>query len=263
MAERQAGGRSAPTKGPARTQGPPAKRPPPARKAGEFPENVVVRRTSEIDPKDPLASGASAPLRGIWLTAAREARDERKVVIDLIGEGRGVIAIPVAFEDEREAVEVMAPALDALVTHCAQASPGPDKPVMVDLQELIERLKDEAAGAWIKEHGWFEKALTSRELLCMYVFSPGYLLEFATAIGEKQGFGVRVSSRDPGFYDLNLRGKGDDGLIIWNWARAIGDVIAGGHAWSYFGMLLALAPEVAKRQGSRPSGSKGRAGEEE
>lgn len=231
----------------------------PPRRAAALPENVVVRRTGEIDPKDPLSSGASAPLREIWLSAAREAREDKHVVIDLIGEGRGVIAIPVAFDDEREAMEVMTPALDALVGHCAEASPGANKPVMVDLQELRERLKDEQAGAWILEHGWFEKALASRELLCMYVFSPSYLLEFATAIGEKQGFGVTISTRDPGFYDLRLQAGGDGGLITWNWARAIGDVIAGGHAWSYFGMLLALAPEVARRQGKAP----GKAGQGE
>ncbi|HKZ60276.1 MAG TPA: hypothetical protein VJ547_10610 [Candidatus Thermoplasmatota archaeon] len=223
----------------------------------------MVWRTGEIDPKDPLRSGATAPLRRIWLTAAREAREGRRVVIDLVGEGRGVIAIPVAFEDEREAMEVMTPALDALVSHCAEAAQGRDKPVMVDLQELVERLKDEAAGVWIKEHAWFEKALASRELLCMYVFSPAYLFEFAAAIGEKQGFGVTISTRDPGFYDLKLGPSQDGGLIVWNWARAIGDVIAGGHAWSYFGMLLALAPEVAKRKGEGPSSGKAAGSEEE
>jgi hypothetical protein len=117
---------------------------------------------------------------------------------------------------------------------------------MVDLQELRERLKLEPEEDWISEHGWLHNALSSREILCMYVFSPSYLLEFAVAIGEKQGFTVDISKQDPGFYDLTP--KEGDGLIVWNWARAIADVISGGHSWSYFGLLLALAPQVAEQK---------------
>jgi hypothetical protein len=213
-----------------------------------FPESVVVKRTSEIDPAHPIASGTSAPGRAIWVEAARQAREERKVVIDLVGEGRGIIAIPVTFKDEREAMEIMTPALDALVNHCAAASLGGDRPVMVDVQELRERLKLQPEEDWVAEHSWFHNALVARELLCMYVFSPGYLLEFAVAIGDKQGFGVAIAKQDPGFYQLKPRGGGEGGTILWNWARAMGDVIAGGQSWSYFGMLLALAPTIAKRQ---------------
>lgn len=237
-------------------------RPKPQEAAG-LPQNVVVRRTSEIDPKDPIASGTTAPLRKIWLDAAREARDHRRVVIDLVGEGRGVIAIPVVFDDEKEAMETMTPALDMLVTHCASASASSDRPVMVDLQELRERLKLEPEEDWIAGHGWFHNALASRELLCMYVFSPGYLFEFATAIGEKQSFAVAIARQDPGFYELKPEGKGTDGVIIWNWARAIGDVITSGHAWSYFGMLLALAPAVAERQKAEAGARKPAPQEEE
>jgi len=219
----------------------------PPRKKPALPESVVIKRTAEIDAKDPIASGTTAPLRKIWLEAAATARDERRVVIDLIGEGRGIIAIPVAFDNEREAIEVMTPALDALVTHCAAVGPPTDKPVMVDLQELRERLKLEPEEDWVAEHAWFHNALTAREVLCMYVFSPAYLLEFSVAIGDKQKFHVGLSSKDPGFFELKPSG-GKIGTITWNWARAIGDVIAGGHAWSYFGMLLALAPTVAEQQ---------------
>jgi hypothetical protein len=219
-----------------------------APKERALPESVVVKRTSEIDPAHPIASGTSAPGRAIWVEAAREARDEGKVVIDLVGEGRGIIAIPVKFKDEREAMQVMTPALDALVNHCAAASRGGDRPVMVDVQELRERLKLGPEEDWVAEHGWFHNALAERELLCMYVFSPGYLLEFAVAIGDKQGFDVGIARQDPGFFELKARGEGDGGVILWNWARAMGDVIAGGQSWSYFGMLLALAPTIAKRQ---------------
>jgi hypothetical protein len=220
---------------------------PPRTRPAAREHEVVVKRTGEIDPKDPLASGTSAPLRKIWLDAAGQARDARKVVIDLVGEGRGVIAVPVAFDDERQAMEVMTPALDVLVKHCAEAGPGQDRPVMVDLQELRERLKLEPEEDWIAGHAWFHNALSSRELLCMYVFSPTYLLEFSVAIGDKQGFDVAISRKDAGFFELRPR-KGEVGSITWNWARAIGDVIAGGHAWSYFGMLLALAPAMAEQQ---------------
>ncbi len=244
---------------------PKARRPAPARplpKKLPLPENVVVRRTGEIDPQDPIASGTTAPLRKVWLEAAREARDLKHVVVDLVGEGRGIIAIPVAFDDEREAMEVMTPALDLLVSHCASANPSGGRPVMVELQELRERLKLEPEEDWIAEHGWFHNALASRELLCMYVFSPGYLLEFSVAIGDKQGFRVGISGKDPGFFELTPQSGKDGGVIIWNWARAIGDVIAGGHAWSYFGMLLALAPTVAARQ-REIAGKKGAGKDEE
>jgi hypothetical protein len=41
-------------------------------------------------------------------------------------------------------------------------------------------------------------------------------------------------------------------------------VIAGGHAWSYFGMLLALAPTVAEQQRQREEKRKtAKGGEEE
>src|SRR5689334_18373578 len=53
-----------------------------------LPESVMVKRTAEIDPAHPIASGTSAPCRAIWVAAAREARDGGKVVIDLVGEGR-------------------------------------------------------------------------------------------------------------------------------------------------------------------------------
>jgi len=66
------------------------------------------------------------------------------------------------------------------------------------------------------------------------------------AIGDKQGFSVDISRQDPGFYDLAP--KDGEGLIVWNWARAIADVISGGHSWSYFGLLLALAPQVAAQK---------------
>jgi hypothetical protein len=235
----------------------PSNRPKRAQAQGE---GLVVRRTSEIDPKDPMASGATAPLRRIWLDAAAHARDRRQVVIDLVGEGRGVIAIPVSFDDERKAMEVMTPALEVIVKHCTAAGIPAQQPVMVDLQELRERLKLEPEEDWIAEHVWFHKALSARELLCMYVFSPSYLLEFAVAIGDKQGFDVGTSPKDPGFFELKPR-EGEIGAITWNWARAIGDVIAGGHAWSYFGMLLALAPAVAAKQMAKDAG-KGRAEEE-
>jgi len=220
-------------------------------KKGALPENVVIRRTGEIDPKDPIASGATAPVRKIWLAAAAEARDKRNVVIDLIGEGRGIIAIPVSFDDEKQAIEVMTPALDVLVTHCADVGQSGDRPVMVDLQELRERLKLEPEEDWAAEHAWFHNALKTRELLCMYVFSPSYLLEFSVAIGLSQKFDVQVSRKDPGFFELRPA-EGEIGVITWNWARAIGDVISGGHAWSYFGMLLALAPTVAAQQTAKP-----------
>ncbi len=240
---------------------PAAKRAAQGPKKPALPETVVIKRTAEIDAKDPMASGTTAPLRKIWLEAGATARDERRVVIDLIGEGRGIIAIPVAFDNERKAMEVMTPALDALVTHCAAVGPISDKPVMVDLQELRERLKVEPEEDWVAEHAWFHNALTSRELLCMYVFSPSYLLEFSVAIGEKQKFHVGLSSKDPGFFELKPR-EGKIGTITWNWARAIGDVIAGGHAWSYFGMLLALAPTVAEQQRQREERA-AKGGEEE
>lgn len=242
MAKRKGG---IPTSG-ARMKAPP-KTAAAAPKKAALPENVLIKRTAEIDAKDPMASGTTAPLRKIWLDAAATARDERRVVIDFVGEGRGIIAIPVAFDDERQAIEVMTPALDALVTHCAAVAPTNDKPVMVDLQELRERLKLEPEEDWVAEHGWFHNALSARELLCMYVFSPAYLLEFSVAIGEKQKFHVGLSAKDPGFFELKPA-SGKIGTITWNWARAIGDVIAGGHAWSYFGMLLALAPTVAEQQ---------------
>jgi hypothetical protein len=217
--------------------------------APDAPETVIVLKTPEIDAKDPLASGASAPLRPIWLKAAGQARDTRKVAIDLVGEGRGVMAVPVSFETEEDAMKVMTPALDVLVRHCAQATGGTERPVMVDLQELRERLKLAPEEDWIVDHKWFNNALTSRELLCMYVFSPAYLFEFAAAIGEKQRFDVAIAKQDPGFYELTLKAEGEEGgVIVWNWARAIADVIAGGHAWSYFGLLLALAPQVAKQK---------------
>jgi hypothetical protein len=245
----------------ARMKAPPKKAAAPPKKPA-LPESVLIKRTAEIDAKDPLASGTTAPVRKIWLEAAAAARDQRRVVIDLIGEGRGIIAIPVAFDNEREAMEVMTPALDALVTHCAAVAPAADKPVMVDLQELRERLKLETEEDWVAEHAWFHNALASREVLCMYVFSPSYLLEFSVAIGEKQKFHVGLSSKDPGFFELKPA-SGKIGTITWNWARAIGDVIAGGHAWSYFGMLLALAPTVAEQQRQREEKMKAKGGEEE
>jgi hypothetical protein len=217
-----------------------------ASKLEKLPPNVVTRRTAEIDPKDPLASGAKAPLRQIWQAAARDARDNKKVVIDIIGEGRGIIAIPVVFDSEDEAMNVMTPALDFLVTHCSQAGRKGERPVMVDLQELRERLKLQPEEDWVSEHSWLDNALAKRELLCMYVFSPSYLLEFSVAIGEKQGFRLDISKQDPGFYELTP--KEGEGLIVWNWARAIADVISGGHSWSYFGLLLALAPQVAQQK---------------
>jgi len=234
--------------------------PPPAKK-GHLPENVVVKRTGEIDPKDPVASGSTAPVRKIWLDAAAEARDRRHVVIDLIGEGRGIIAIPVSFDDEKQAMEVMTPALDVLVSHCATVGSANERPVMVDLQELRERLKLEPEEDWAAEHAWFHNALTSRELLCMYVFSPSYLLEFSVAIGLSQKFDVQISGKDAGFFELKPA-EGDIGVITWNWARAIGDVISGGHAWSYFGMLLALAPTVAAQQKAKGVEKKAAAEEE-
>lgn len=187
-------------------------------------------------------------MRKIWIDAAREARENHHVVVDLVGEGRGIAAIPVVFDDEKSAMAAMAPALDVIVRHVVEAGGTSKQPVMVDLQELRERLKLEPEEDWMAEHGWFHNALSSRELLCFYVFSPNYLMEFAVAIGEKQGFTVAVAKADPGFYELGLNKKqhGIDGIILWNWARAIGDVIAGGHAWSYFGLLLAMAPQVAK-----------------
>jgi len=215
-------------------------------KVEKLPPDVTVKRTAEIDPKDPLASGAKAPLREIWLAAAREARDKRKVVLDIVGEGRGVIAVPVVFDSEDEAMNVMTPALDVLVTHCSEAGRSGERPVMVDLQELRERLKLEPEQDWITDHSWLHNALSKREILCMYVFSPSYLMEFAVAIGEKQGFRVDISKQDPGFYELTP--NAGEGLIVWNWARAIADVISGGHAWSYFGLLLALAPQVAEQK---------------
>lgn len=229
---------------------------PPAAKAADddggaapVPDSVIVLKTPEIDAKDPLASGASAPLRPIWLKAAGKARDTRKVAVDLVGEGRGVMAVPVSFDSEEDAMKVMTPALDVLVRHCAQATGGTERPVMVDLQELRERLKLAPEEDWIVEHAWFNNALTTRELLCMYVFSPAYLFEFAAAIGDKQRFDVAIAKQDPGFYELTLKSKEEEGsVIVWNWARAIADVIAGGHAWSYFGLLLALAPQVAKQK---------------
>ena len=236
-----AGGRK--TAGARKTAGPTAPPAPP-----EVPEGVVVRRTPEIDPADPLASGATAPLRSVWLAAAREARDEKRVVVDLVGEGRGVIAIPVAFKDEREAMAAMRPALDILVKHVMAAAEGKQQPVMVDLQDLRERMEDKRGSDWVAEHRWLDTALTDRELLCMYVFSPAYLLEFSVAIGKQQGFGVAPAVESAGFYRLAVEDGGEPAEIIWNWARAIGDVIAGGHAWSYFGLLLALAPQVAARR---------------
>lgn len=238
-----------------------ARRAPAAKKEADGTGGIIVKRTGEIDPKDPLASGTAAPLRKIWLEAAAQARDDRLVVIDLIGEGRGVIAIPVSFNDEKQAMETMRPALDVIVTHCTSAGLASQQPVMVDLQELRERIKLEPEEDWIAEHGWFHNALSSRELLCMYVFSPSYLLEFSMAIGEKQGFKVDQSTKDPGFFELKPK-KGRVGTITWNWARAIGDVISGGHAWSYFGMLLALAPTVAERQLEMDGGAKGKSEEE-
>jgi hypothetical protein len=226
-------------------QAPPAA---PAAQAPPKPE-VTIFRTPEIDAKDPLASGASAPVQQIWLQTAGAARDTRKVVVDLIGEGRGIIAVPVAFDTEQDAMEAMTPALDVLVRHCAEATGASQRPVMVDLQELRERLKLDPAEDWLMQHLWFHNALSTRELLCMYVFSPAYLFEFAAAIGEKQHFDVAIAKQDPGFYELTPKAGGPDGgVIIWNWARAIADVIAGGHAWSYFGLLLALAPQVARQK---------------
>lgn len=244
---------------PARPKAPPAA-PPAGQLPADIPPGVVVRRTAEIDPADPLASGASAPLRNVWLEAAREARDGKRVVIDLVGEGRGVIAIPVAFKDEREAMAAMRPALDVLVQHVMAATEDKQQPVMVDLQELRERLAEGRDSDWVVEHRWLDTALADRELLCMYVFSPSYLLEFAVAIGKQQGFSVSPADESAGFYRLVVAENGGTHDILWNWARAIGDVIAGGHAWSYFGLLLALAPQVAKQ---RAEGKPPRPSEEE
>ncbi len=215
----------------------------------------MVRRTAEIDPADPMASGGAAPLRNVWVEAARKSRDENCVVIDLVGEGRGVIAIPVAFKDEREAMAAMQPALDVLVNHVMDAGDERQQPVMVDLQELRERLDVGAGTDWVTDHRWLDTALADRELLCMYVFSPVYLLEFSVAIGKLQGFTVAPAVENAGFYRLGVEQDGQPVDILWNWARAIGDVIAGGHAWSYFGLLLALAPQVAarRREGTDPA----------
>jgi hypothetical protein len=220
-----------------------------------LPEGVLIKRTAEIDPDDPLTSGATAPLRNVWVEAAREARDDKRVVIDLVGEGRGVIAIPVAFKDEKEAMAAMRPALDVLVRHVMGAGERKQQPVMVDLQELRERLDEEGGAQWIVDHRWLDTALVDRELLCMYVFSPSYLLEFSVAIGRQQGFSVSPADENAGFYRLAFEREGRQVEVLWNWARAIGDVIVGGHAWSYFGLLLALAPQVAAQKDRREKGA--------
>ncbi len=258
-AKRPAGTRPRPKRPAAKKTAP--KRAPVADEA--LPEGVVVRRTAEIDPADPLSSGTTAPLRDVWIEAARQARDEKRVVIDLVGEGRGVIAIPVAFKDEKEAMAAMRPALDVLVKHVVDAGDAKQQPVMVDLQQLRERLGEaEGVSEWVDELAWLATALSERELLCMYVFSPAYLLEFSEAIGKQQGFHVEPETESPGFYRLAFEQDGEDVEILWNWARAIGDVIAGGHAWSYFGLLLALAPQVAAQRKERegPGGAGGAGG---
>src|SRR5574342_668337 len=119
----------APARGPAKKKKAPSR--PAAPPAGLAPDSVVVHRSAEIDPENPMESGGSAPLRKVWVEAAREARDGGKVVIDLIGEGRGVIAIPVAFDDEKDAMEAMRPALDVLVTHVLEVGQDKRQPVMV------------------------------------------------------------------------------------------------------------------------------------
>ena len=165
--------------------------------------------------------------------------------------------------DEREAMAAMRPALDVLVKHVVSAGEENQQPVMVDLQELRERLDGEGGAEWVQEHRWLDTALADRDLLCMYVFSPAYLLEFSVAIGRQQGFSVEPSADHSGFYRIGIDQDGERVELLWNWARAIGDVIVGGHAWSYFGLLLALAPQVALQRSAERDAQQGRASEEE